>query len=146
MILILLNKFVNNAEISNQIRKEEVGKKKMTLNKEKTTLCSENKCPCQEKCPLSLALEIIGGKWKIPIICALYHDGSTRYNELRKKTKGITNTMLASSLKELEADGIVFRTQYNEMPLRVEYDLTKRSESLFAILRDLSTWGQSFEK
>lgn len=107
--------------------------------------CSGNKCPCQEKCPLSSALEVIGGKWKIPIICSLYNDGPTRYNELRRKIKGVTNTMLASSLKELEADGIVLRTQYNEMPLRVEYELTQRSGSLIPILGKLSAWGKELK-
>lgn len=66
-----------------------------------------------------LPLKSLAAKWKIPILCSLYNDGPTRYNALRKKIKGVTNTMLASSLKELEADGLILRTQYNEMPLRV---------------------------
>lgn len=109
------------------------------------SFCSGNKCPCQEKCPLSSALKVIGGKWKIPIICSLYNDGPTRYNELRRKIKGVTNTMLAFSLKELEGDGIVLRTQYNEMPLRVEYELTESSESLIPILGKLSAWGKEWK-
>jgi DNA-binding HxlR family transcriptional regulator len=117
----------------------------MSTKDNSNLFCSGNKCPCQEKCPLSSALEIIGGKWKIPIICSLYSDGPTRYNGLKRKIKGITNTMLASSLKELESDGIVLRTQYNEMPLRVEYELTKDSESLIPILRSLSSWGNSWK-
>ncbi|MBU4439295.1 MAG: helix-turn-helix transcriptional regulator [Acetobacterium sp.] len=108
-------------------------------------ICSQDICPCQEKCPLSAALEIIGGKWKIPILCSLYNDGPTRYNVLKKKIKGVTNTMLASSLKELEADGLVLRTQYNVMPLRVEYELTKNTNSLLPILGHLSEWGNKFK-
>lgn len=105
------------------------------------SICSTDNCPCGEKCPLLLALEIIGGKWKIPIICALHSDGVTRYNELKRKINKISNTMLASSLKELESDGIVLRTQYNEMPLRVEYELTNKSVSIIPILKELMVWG-----
>ena len=59
-------------------------------------------CPCLDKCPLSYAMSIIGGKWKMQIICALNNRGTLRYNELRRKMDGISNTVLASSLRELE--------------------------------------------
>jgi DNA-binding HxlR family transcriptional regulator len=107
---------------------------------QKNETCA-NKCPCQEYCPLGGALKLIGGKWKIPILCALNQDGTTRYNELKRKIRGITNTMLASSLKELEEDGLISRTQYMEMPLRVEYTLTDRCEELIPILGQLAKWG-----
>ena len=68
-------------------------------------------CPCLAACPLQKTMSVIGGKWKGPILCALYQDGATRYNELKRKIRGITNTMLASSLKELEACGLIQRTQ-----------------------------------
>lgn len=108
--------------------------------------CDQNKacedhCPCMEYCPLGSALKMIGGKWKIPILCALQKDGATRYNELKRKVRGITNTMLASSLRELEEDGLVCRTQYQEMPLRVEYQLTDRCDDLIPILNQLGYWG-----
>ena len=67
-------------------------------------------------------------------MCALHQDGTTRYNTLKRKIRGITNTMLASSLKELEEDGLICRTQYMEMPLRVEYALTDRCDDLMPIL------------
>ena len=108
------------------------------------SFCSTDNCPCEERCPLLLALEIIGGKWKIPIICALHSDGVTRYNELRRKINNISNTMVASSLKELESDGIVLRTQYNEMPLRVEYELSNKSASIIPILQKLMIWGSEW--
>ncbi|MGV8907189.1 MAG: winged helix-turn-helix transcriptional regulator [Acetobacterium sp.] len=117
----------------------------MSIPDHSNQLCSGNICPCQEKCPLSSAIGIIGGKWKIPILCSLYHDGPTRYNALRKKINGVTNTMLASSLKELEANGLVLRTQYNEMPLRVEYELTETTNVLLPILEKLSAWGMELE-
>jgi DNA-binding HxlR family transcriptional regulator len=92
-------------------------------------------------CPLGSSLKLIGGKWKIPILCALHSDGATRYNELRRKIMGITNTMLASSLKDLEEDGLVRRTQYMEMPVRVEYSLTDSCDGLMPILIQLAHWG-----
>jgi DNA-binding HxlR family transcriptional regulator len=109
-------------------------------NRKKQTACSGN-CPCMEPCPLGNALKLIGGKWKIPILCALHQDGTTRYNELKRKIKGVTNTMLASSLKELEEDGLVVRRQYMEMPLRVEYSLTDCCGDLMPILNQLAHWG-----
>jgi DNA-binding HxlR family transcriptional regulator len=92
-------------------------------------------------CPLRSVLDLIGGKWKISILCALYQDGTTRYNELRRKISGITNTMLASSLKELEEDGLIYRKQYLEMPVRVEYALADVCLDLMPILNQLAHWG-----
>jgi DNA-binding HxlR family transcriptional regulator len=99
------------------------------------------KCPCLAYCPLENAMRLIGGKWKLPILCALYQDGTTRYNELKRKIRGITNTMLASSLKELEEHGLIRRTQYTEMPVRVEYTLTGVCDELIPILNKLALWG-----
>jgi DNA-binding HxlR family transcriptional regulator len=94
-----------------------------------------------EYCPLGSALKLIGGKWKIPILCALHQDGATRYYELKRKVRGVSNTMLASSLKELEEDGLVSRRQFMEMPLRVEYSLTDTCGGLMPILLQLARWG-----
>ena len=104
-------------------------------------------CPCDEECPLGRALSVIGGKWKIRIICSLYADGTLRYNDLLKKTKGITNAMLASSLKDLEADGLITRRQYQEIPPRVEYSLTDHGKELWPILHRLAHWaiGEEFD-
>ncbi len=98
-------------------------------------------CPCMEQCPLGQAIDIVGGKWKLRILCALKQDGTARYNELKRKVYGITNTMLASSLKELEGDGLVQREQYLEVPVRVEYTITKACNSLMPILEQLSKWA-----
>ncbi len=104
-------------------------------------------CPCAGPCPLGKALSAIGGKWKMRIICSLYLDGTQRYNDLLKKTAGITNTMLAASLKELEADGIVVRTQFMEIPPRVEYSLTEHGRELWPILHRLAHWasGEAYD-
>ena len=108
---------------------------------------SDVNCPCVGSCPLGEALSVIGGKWKVRLICTLYVDGTQRFNDLLKKTAGITNSMLTSSLKELEADGIVLRTQYAEIPPRVEYSLTERGKELWPILHRLAHWanGEEFD-
>ena len=100
-------------------------------------------CPCTKECPLQHAMEMIGGKWKLPILCALAVDGSTRYNDLKRKLGGISNTMLAKSLKELEDNGLVTRTEYIEVPIRVEYQITDQVKSLTPILVQLAQWAVS---
>lgn len=108
-------------------------------------ICKEN-CPCMDVCPLKNVVSMIGGKWKLLILCSLNQDGTTRYNELKRKIKGITNTMLASSLKELEEAGLVNRVQYDEMPVRVEYNLTEDGYELMPILNQLTLWGVKFSQ
>ncbi|MBQ7522977.1 MAG: helix-turn-helix transcriptional regulator [Oscillospiraceae bacterium] len=110
--------------------------------KEKTT---ETVCPCAAPCPVGSALSVIGGKWKMRILCSLNVDGTQRYNDLLRKISGITNAMLALSLKELEADGIVTRKQYAEIPPRVEYSLTEHGKALWPILHRLAHWATGEE-
>ncbi|WP_010169329.1 winged helix-turn-helix transcriptional regulator [Candidatus Epulonipiscium viviparus] len=105
--------------------------------------CEATHCPCLQECPLQSALKCIGGKWKIPIICVLSAGEGIRYNELMKKVRGITNTMLALSLKELERDGLITRVQYNEMPIRVEYFITEKAKTLIPTLQSLAAWGMA---
>ena len=93
-------------------------------------------------CVLKKVLDVIGGKWKIRIICNIGKEKVLRYNELKRIVDGITNTMLANSLRELEADGFVVRTQYPEMPVRVEYTLAEKGESIMPILLELEAWGK----
>lgn len=87
-------------------------------------------------------LDIIGGKWKVLILCLIDDRGSVRYNEMRREIFGITSTMLAQSLREMEEDGLVLRHQYAEMPVRVEYTLTDRAKSMIPILLELKAWGE----
>ena len=82
-------------------------------------------CPCMETCPLNRALGLIGGKWKMQILCALSNNGPTRYNRLKKTLDGVSNTVLANALRELEGDGLVHRQEYLEVPVRVEYAITE---------------------
>lgn len=101
----------------------------------------EHSCPCTEICPLQRAMNAIGGKWKMPILCSLSTSGAVRYNDLKRKIQGISNTMLAKSLKELEDDGLVKRTEYMEVPIRVEYESTPAVASLLPIIMELAKWG-----
>jgi Predicted transcriptional regulators len=93
------------------------------------------------RCPLEYALDIFGGKWKSRIICALAMNTTMRYTELRNELSNITDTMLADSLKELLEDGMVIRTQYNEIPPKVEYSLTGRGSSVIPLLFQINNWG-----
>ena len=98
-------------------------------------------CPCTEACPLQRAMEMIGGKWKLAILCSLSVDGTVRYNDLKRKISGISNTMLSKSLQELEVDGLIRRTEYLEVPVRVEYDATDKAKELSPILVQLAQWA-----
>ena len=93
-------------------------------------------------CGLRKVLNIIGGKWKILLLCVIDDKGVMRYGELRRAVYGITNTMLAQSLKEMEEDGLIERKQYREMPVRVEYSLTEEAHSMIPILLELKHWGE----
>ena len=103
----------------------------------------EKTCPCMEPCPMLYAMSMLGGKWKISILCALKLNGPTRYNALLRRVNGITNTMLASSLRELERDGLIERRQYSEIPVRVEYSLTSKCDLLFPAFEAIEKWSRA---
>ncbi|AWK52954.1 transcriptional regulator [Clostridium beijerinckii] len=96
----------------------------------------------ETQCPLIYALDLIGKKWKIPIMWYLFENKFTRYNELKRKVKGITNMMLTKSLKELEEHNLIVRIQYETIPPKVEYSLTERGKALLPALNELSIWGE----
>ncbi|APR81332.1 Transcriptional regulator, HxlR family protein [Minicystis rosea] len=91
-------------------------------------------------CGLDAALAVIGGKWK-PLV--LYHlaQDTLRYGELRRAVGAVTHKVLIQQLKELEADGIVKRVDYGEIPPRVDYSLTKFGQTLAQALAPLCQWG-----
>ncbi|MGF6907284.1 winged helix-turn-helix transcriptional regulator [Fusobacterium sp. PH5-44] len=92
-------------------------------------------------CPIRHMISILGGKWKLPIICMLSNGLPARYSLIKRKLNGITNVMLAQSLKELEEYKIVHREQYNEVPPRVEYKLTERANKILPALIELAMWA-----
>ncbi len=91
-------------------------------------------------CGLAAALEVIGGKWK-PLILWRLATGPRRFGELRRLVAGISEKMLIQNLRELEADGIVARKDFREVPPRVEYSMTRFGVSLTQALRPLCEWG-----
>jgi DNA-binding HxlR family transcriptional regulator len=86
-------------------------------------------------------LEVIGGKWKSVILCHLTH-GKKRTSDLKRLMPNITQKMLTQQLRELEADGIINRIVYNQVPPKVEYELSEYGWSLQGILDSLCAWGE----
>jgi DNA-binding HxlR family transcriptional regulator len=93
-------------------------------------------------CGLDAALAVIGGKWKPLILYFLAHEGR-RYGALRRCLPGISDKMLIQQLKELQADGVVERTDHKEVPPRVDYALSPFGVSLAQSLAPLCVWGEA---
>ncbi|HWL23223.1 MAG TPA: winged helix-turn-helix transcriptional regulator [Ureibacillus sp.] len=87
-------------------------------------------------------LEVIGGKWKCVILCHLTH-GKKRTSELKRLMPNITQKMLTQQLRELEEDGVINRIVYNQVPPKVEYELSDYGRSLEDILHLLCAWGEN---
>ena len=92
-------------------------------------------------CGLDATLRLIAGKWKPLIIFFLLQQGPIRYGELKRAVRGVSDKMLIQQLKELEADDVVKRTDYQKVPPRVDYALTPLGCSLAEALEPLCTWG-----
>ncbi|HZG71813.1 MAG TPA: helix-turn-helix domain-containing protein [Chondromyces sp.] len=86
-------------------------------------------------------LEVIGGKWKCVILCHLSH-GKKRTSELKRLMPNITQKMLTQQLRELEEDGVINRIVYQQIPPKVEYELSEYGQSLTHILDALCAWGE----
>lgn len=95
-------------------------------------------------CGLDAAVDVVGGKWKPLILWALHEAGTRRFGELKREVSGVSEKMLIQQLRELEADGIVHREVYREVPPRVEYSLTGLGRSLNTALLPLGRWGDDF--
>lgn len=91
--------------------------------------------------PFEYALSLIGGKWKLNILFWLWKRDTMRYGEMKKALGSITHKMLSSQLKELEADQLILRHEYPQVPPRVEYALSQRGKTLMPVLHDLCLWG-----
>lgn len=98
------------------------------------------------RCPLEKGLQVFGGKWKSRILCVLNETGTLRYGELKKEMVNVTDAVLADSLKELTADGMILRKSYNVIPPRVEYSLSDRGKSVIPILQSICRWSGQFQK
>ena len=94
-------------------------------------------------CTVEATLDVIGGKWK-PLILWALGDNIMRFNELQKGLPGVNAKMLTKQLRELEADGVIRRTIYPEVPPRVEYAITDFGKTLIPILQALCAWGAHY--
>lgn len=99
--------------------------------------------PVSERCPMRRTLELLSGKWRTHVIYALCKNPFCRFGELKKAIPGITNTMLASTLRDLEKLSIVHREQFNEIPPHVEYSLTDKGKALLPVFTELAKWGEN---
>ena len=109
------------------------------LNRVMTTKVDDN-------CPMRRTLELLSGKWRTHIIYELCKHQSCRFGELKKAVPRITNTMLTSTLRDLEEFGIVHREQFNEIPPHVEYYLTDKGRDLLPVFTELAKWGENHLK
>ena len=90
----------------------------------------------------SYTLSLISGKHKMVILYCLMEYGTVRFNALKRYLKRISDKTLSTNLKELEADRLIIRTEYPQIPPKVEYSLSDRGKSLMAVLDQLCVWGE----
>ena len=91
-------------------------------------------------CPVTATLQLIGGRWKTIILYTLTA-GTRRFGEIGVRIPDISRKVLTEQLKELEADGLILREQFKEIPPRVEYSLTDLGKSLSSVISELEKWG-----
>lgn len=96
-------------------------------------------------CPVATTVQMIGSKWKLLIMRNLLQR-PWRFNELKKDLEGISQKVLTDSLRSMEADGIITRTVYPEVPPRVEYALSDLGESMRPIMDAMAAWGINYKK
>lgn len=106
----------------------------------------QKKLEADIRCPLEYGMGVFGGKWKSRILCVLGLEGTLRYSGIRKEMVNVTDAVLASTLKELIADGLIERRSYDEIPPRVEYSLTEKGHSVIPILQNICKWSGLFYK
>lgn len=97
------------------------------------------------ECPVATTVSLIGNKWKLLIIRNLLVR-PWRFNELMRSLDGISHKVLTESLRSMEEDGLIIRTEYQETPPRVEYSLSELGESLRPILNTMKEWGENYKE
>lgn len=103
----------------------------------------QRKIPIDYNCGLNVAMEVVGSKWKFCLLDEI-SKGTKRPKDLVNVVTGITKRVLQNQLKELEFHGLLGKTIYNEIPLKVEYFLTESGESLMPLIVALDKWGLAF--
>ena len=97
---------------------------------------------CNPGCAVEAAISLIDGKWKCVVLFHLLR-GTARFNELRRLVPGVTQRMLTNQLRELEADGLIVRKIYAQVPPKVEYSLSPLGRSMEPVLLALKAWGSA---
>ncbi|MBF1409696.1 MAG: helix-turn-helix transcriptional regulator [Prevotella histicola] len=92
-------------------------------------------------CPIRNVLSRVGDKWSMLVLFTLESNNNQRFKELQRNIPDISQKMLATTLKMLEADGLILRVAFSEIPPRVEYSLTKKGESLLPLINNLISWA-----
>lgn len=95
-----------------------------------------------DSCPVTYCLSVIGGKWK-PVIIFCIVNGVDRFGAMQRAVPGITKQMLTKQLRELEADKLISRKVYAEVPPRVDYTLTDKGRSILPVIAEMKSWGES---
>jgi DNA-binding HxlR family transcriptional regulator len=98
---------------------------------------------CNPGCAVEAAISLIDGKWKCVALWYLQERGAVRFNELMRLMSGVTQRTLTNQLRELEADGLINRVVYAQVPPKVEYSLSDRGRTFVPILLALSAWGEA---
>jgi len=96
-------------------------------------------------CPVATTVRLIGNKWKLLILRNLF-TGPNRYGELARTIPGISKKVLTDNLRSMEQDGILIRTDYAEVPKRVEYTLSDLGETMRPIIAAMETWGRGYQE
>jgi DNA-binding HxlR family transcriptional regulator len=97
-------------------------------------------------CPVEATIDVVGGKWKSVILFHLLRSpGPIRFGEFRRLLPRVTQQMLTTQLRELEADGVILRKVYAEVPPKVEYSLSDFGRTLHPIIEKMLEWGQQYE-
>jgi len=92
--------------------------------------------------PFGYTMSVIGGKWKMIILYLLAAKQPIRFNEMQRQIGAITYKVLSAQLKELEADGLVTRKEFPQIPPKVEYSLTSKAQTILPVLEQLCEWGE----
>lgn len=129
------------------MKKKKKREKRSRQEEEMNRVQPEDAAPYQEDdAPLQRAVSLVGGKWKLRILWALRAGEPVRYGEIRQRVPGITDMMLSQSLRELTADGLIERQQYQEIPPRVEYVVAGAGAGLLPALELICAWARKQKK
>lgn len=110
----------------------------------KAFIISVNNMNKDNGCPLEIAMDILAGKWRMRTFGLIATREAYRFGQIKKELPGITNTMLANTLRDLERLGLIMRVEFDELPFRVEYSLTEAGEELFPGIYEWTKWSVKY--